>query len=121
MFVSEKRNFSNSRLKRNLNIRLKEILETKCENPVLKAVSHWKILSDQLHHLLGKEVHDQWFKSASPLVLIDDTLIIQTKSTFAAQWINTHYHELADSLLKAQDRKLSSFFVAPRDQNAPLR
>ncbi|MBG59352.1 MAG: hypothetical protein CMJ16_02735 [Peredibacter sp.] len=102
------------RLKRSINHRLKEILNTERDNPVLKAQHSWSIVSEQLRFILGEEVHRQWFQKTKPLVLNNKILILQTHSTFAAQWINTHYQELVENLLKSQDRNLSCFFIAPK-------
>jgi hypothetical protein len=101
-------------LKRNLQNKLKEILEKSQDNPVLKAQSSWKIISEQLKFLLGEDIHRQWFHEVQPLVLKDKSLILQTHTQFAAQWINTHYQELAETLLHAQDPNLSCFFIGPK-------
>ncbi len=110
-----------SRLKRSINHRLKEILNTEKDNPVLKARQSWGIVSEQLRFILGEEVHRQWFQKTKPLVLNNKILILQTDSTFAAQWINTHYQELVENLLKSQDRNLSCFFIAPKKINQKSR
>lgn len=102
------------RLKRSIHHRLKEILNTEKDNPVLKARQSWEIVSEQLRFILGPEVHKQWFQNSTPLVLNNKILIIQTDSVFAAQWITTHYQELVETLLKAQDRNLSCFFISPK-------
>lgn len=110
---------ADNRLRRSIHHRLKEILNTEKDNPVLKARQAWGIVSEQIHFILGDEVHKQWFAGSKPLVLKNKILIIQTESTFAAQWITTHYQELVETLLKAQDRNLSCFFIAPKD--GPIR
>jgi len=100
-------------LKRNINQKLKEILNKTQDNPILKAKTSWVIISEQLKYLLGDDVHRQWFMEVQPIVLKDNTLILQTHTQFAAQWINTHYQELVETLLQAQDPNQSCFFIGP--------
>lgn len=105
---------ADNRLKRSIHHRLKELLNSEKDNPVLKARQTWEIVSEQLRFILGEEVHKQWFESSRPLVLNNKILIIQTETMFGAQWITTHYQELVETLLKSQDRNLSCFFIAPK-------
>jgi hypothetical protein len=117
-FMSLKyQNKIDKQLKRNINQKLKEILTKTQDNPVLKAKTSWVILSEQLKYLLGDDVHRQWFQEIQPIVLKDKTLILQTHTQFAAQWINTHYQELAETLLHAQDPDQSCFFIGPQNTN----
>lgn len=102
-------------LQKSIAEKLKEVLQDSYDNPVVKARNSWNIASEMLLAILGKEIHDQWFKKVHPLVLKNNILILQTDSNFAAQWINTHYQELVESLLKTQDASLSCFFIAPRN------
>lgn len=100
-------------------------------HPVVKASYLWSIVSEQLSCVLGPHVHHQWFKNVRPLVISDHVLILEVPNHFTAQWIHTHYHELVDLLLSAQNKRLSSFFVSqserlgtelkPQTQKAPLR
>lgn len=103
-------------LQKNISAKLKEVLQDSFDNPVVKARNSWYVASEMLSLILGKEVHDQWFKPVRPLVMKNNILILQTHSNFAAQWINTHYQELVESLLITQDPNLSCFFIAPRNQ-----
>lgn len=103
-------------LQKNISSKLKEVLQDSFDNPVVKARNCWSITSEMLLAILGPQIHEQWFKQVSPLVLKNNILILQTHSNFAAQWINTHYQELVESLLKAQDPNLSCFFIAPRNR-----
>ena len=107
-------------LKRSLNQKLKDILNNSQDNPVLKAKTSWSILSEQLNFILGEDVHRQWFQDVQPIVLKDKTLILQTHTQFAAQWINTHYQELVETLIHAQDQDLSCFFIGPTPTNQTL-
>lgn len=102
-------------LQKSIAQRLKEVLDEPFDNPVVKARNCWSTTSEMLLAMLGKEIHNQWFKNINPLVLKNNILILQTDSNFAAQWINTHYQELVESLLKVQDQNLSCFFIAPRN------
>ena len=102
-------------LQKNISTKLKEVLQVSYDNPVVKARNSWNITSEMLLTLLGPEIHEQWFKRVHPLVLKNNILILQTESNFAAQWINTQYQELVESLLKVQDANLSCFFIAPRN------
>lgn len=110
-----------SRLKRSIHHRLKEILNSEKDNPMLKAKQAWEIVSEQLNFILGEEVHRQWFQNTTPIVLKNKILILQTESIFAAQWITTHYQELVESLLKSQDRNFSCFFIAPKEPTRKSR
>lgn len=103
-------------LQKNIAAKLKEVLQDSYDNPVVKARNSWNVASEMLYVILGEEIHEQWFKQVNPLVLKNNILILQTHSIFAAQWINTHYQELVESLLKTQDPNLSCFFIAPRNQ-----
>lgn len=104
---------SQLRLKRNIHSKLQELLSYSAENPVIKAKNSWLILSEQLHSILGEEVHRQWFRDVQPMLLKDNVLILRSGTNFSASWINTHYQELSDNLLKAQDKKYSCFYIAP--------
>lgn len=108
-------------LRRSLNQKLKEILNNSKDNPLLKAKTSWAILSEQLNFILGDDVHRQWFQEIQPIVLKDNTLILQTQTQFAAQWINTHYQELVETLIHAQDQNLSCFFIGPTPTSQKLR
>lgn len=87
-------------------------------HPVVKASYVWSIVSDQLNDILGSHVHHQWFKNVRPLVISDQVLILEVPNHFSAQWIHTHYHELVDILLSAQNKKLSSFFISQTERLA---
>lgn len=86
-------------------------------HPVVKASYTWSIISEQLCDILGPEIHHQWFKSAKPLVISSNVLILEVPNHFSAQWIHTHYHELVDVLLSVLDNRLSSFFVSQSERN----
>ena len=102
-------------LQKNISTKLKEVFQVSYDNPVVKARNSWNLTSEMLLAILGPEIHEQWFKRVHPLVLKNNILILQTESNFAAQWINTQYQELVESLLKVQDPNLSCFFIAPRN------
>lgn len=103
-------------LKINIRNKLKSTLNKTIDNPVIKAHLSWEILSEQLQAILGSEVHAQWFKNISPIVLKNNILLLQTETSFASQWINTHYQELVDALLLIQDRKYTCFFISPKSK-----
>lgn len=84
-------------------------------HPVLHASCAWRIVSDQLKDLLGREVHRQWFKNISPVVVSQEVIILSTPNRQSCLWITTHYQELVDLLLTFQDKNLSSFFVSKDD------
>ena len=101
-------------LKRKIQKKLETAFSKTIDNPVVKAHHSWNIISEQLLFVLGPEVHKQWFSPIKPILLKNNNLILQTESIFAAQWINTHYQELADLLVLAQDKKWTCFFIAPK-------
>lgn len=101
-------------LKLNIQKKLKSTLKKQIDNPVVKAHQSWEILSEQICAILGTAVHNQWFKNVQPIILNNNILLLQTETNFAAQWINTHYQDLVNSLILTQDRKLSVFFIAPK-------
>lgn len=101
-------------LQKSISQKLREVLQDSYDNPVVKARNTWNITSEMLLAILGQQIHSQWFKNVHPLVLKNNILILQTDSNFAAQWINTHYQELVEGLLKTQDHNLSCFFIAPK-------
>lgn len=108
-------------LQKSINSKLKEILKDSYDNPVIKARNTWQVTSEMIHIILGEEIHGQWFKKIKPIVMKDKNLIVQTESLFAAQWINTHYRELIDGLMKAQDKNLTCFFIGPKNwSNKPI-
>lgn len=92
-----------------------EALKNAC--PVVKASYLWAVVSDQLCEVLGPEVHYQWFKNVRPVVLTDGTLVLETPTHLAAQWIHCHYQELVDVLLSVHDRQASALFMAKRDRS----
>ena len=102
------------KLKLKLKEELKSTFSRTIDNPVIKAHQSWELLSEQLLAVLGEEVHTQWFKNAKPLVLKNNILLVQARTQFSAQWINTHYQELIDTLALVQDSKLTCFFIAPK-------
>lgn len=85
-------------------------------HPVVKASYIWSILDEQLCDILGPEVHHQWFKQVKPLVISHHVLILEVPNHFMAQWIHTHYQELADVLLSVMDKKLTSFFISQSER-----
>lgn len=101
----------NKKLKKELNKKIKSTFTHTIDNPVVKAQNTWSILSEQLQAILGREVHSQWFKTAHPLVLKNNILLVRTQSQFAAQWINTHYQDLVEALIITQDQKYSCFLL----------
>ena len=105
---------ADEKLKINIHRKLKSTFSKTIDNPVVKAFDTWEIISEQLSFVLGPEVHNQWFKDVKPLLLKNNILLLQTETQFAAQWINTHYQQLVEVLLAAQDKKLSCFFIAPK-------
>ncbi len=102
-------------LEKNLHTKLQDLLKESFDNPVIKARNTWSITSEMIQVILGQEVHTKWFANIKPLVLKNKNLIVQTESQFAAQWINTHYQELVNSLIKAQDKNLTCFFIGPKN------
>jgi len=102
-------------LQKSINSKLKEILKESYDNPVIKARNTWQITTEMIHIILGEEIHNQWFKNIKPIVMKDRNLIVQTETLFAAQWINTHYQELIDGIMQAQDKNLSCFFIGPKN------
>jgi hypothetical protein len=100
-------------LKKNLHSKLQDLLKDSYDNPVIKARNTWSVTSEMVLAMLGTEVHTQWFANIKPIVLKNKNLIVQTESQFAAQWINTHYQELVNSIITAQDAKLTCFFIGP--------
>lgn len=107
-------------LQKSINSKLQEILKDSVDNPVIKARNSWQITSEMLHVILGPEVHEKWFKNVKPLILKNKNLVVQTETTFAAQWINTYYQDLIDSIMQAQDKKLSCFFIGPKTWAKPI-
>jgi chromosomal replication initiation ATPase DnaA len=84
-------------------------------NPVVRASHAWRIISEQLRDLLGREIHRQWFRSVTPVLISENILILSTPSKQACHWINNHYQDLVDLLISFQDKKLSTFFVSQED------
>lgn len=107
-------------LKENLTEKVKTLFQSDLVNPMLKASYSWKILAEQLETILGPEIFAQWFREIKPLVFSNNVLILQTKNTFAAQWINEHYQDLVDALIKIQDKKICCFFIAPKIMEKPF-
>ncbi len=101
-------------LKLNLQKKLKKTFKKPIDNPVLKARVSWNVLSEQLHAMLGEEIHTQWFHKVRPIILQNNVLLLQADSKFASQWINTHYQQLVDALIIIQDRKYTCFFISPK-------
>ncbi len=98
----------------NLQEKLKNTFDKTIDNPVLKAHVSWNMLSEQLHAMLGQEIHSQWFKNIRPLILKNNILLLQAESQFASQWITTHYQQLVDALILIQDKKYTCFFISPK-------
>ena len=105
---------NNISLKQKINSSFQEVLDRELSNPVLKATQVWRFVDDFLKIVLDKEVHTQWFHKMKPLVFKNDILIIQTKDKFSASWINTHYFDLVDELIKLKSTKYSCYFIAPK-------
>lgn len=84
---------------------------------MVKASHVWGLIAEQLETVVGPEIFKQWFSDIRPIVIADKVLLLQTRNTFAAHWITTHYQKLIDLLLQAQDKNLSSFFICPKDRN----
>ncbi len=104
------------KLKLKIKQELKSTFSKTIDNPVIKAHGAWDLLNEQLLAILGSEIHRQWFRDVKPLVLKNNILLLQTKNQFAAQWINTHYQELIDTLSLVQDSSLTCFFIAPKSE-----
>ena len=102
-------------VKKNLHSKLQDLLKESFDNPVIQARNTWSVTNEMIEVILGPEVHTKWFKAIKPIVLKNKNLIVQTESQFAAQWINTHYQELVNSLIKAQDPGLTCFFIGPKN------
>lgn len=84
-------------------------------NPVVRASHSWRIISEQLKDLLGREIHRQWFRNVTPVLISEHILILSTPSKQACHWINNHYQDLVDLLISFQDKKLTTFFVSQED------
>jgi hypothetical protein len=102
-----------------------EALHNAC--PVVKASYFWMIVSDQLKEIIGPEVHYQWFQRVKPVVIVENTLLLETPTHLNAQWIHCHYQDLIDTLLSVHDRSISALFMSQKDRmgqshlNTPLR
>jgi hypothetical protein len=86
------------------------------DNPVLKASCVWEKVSEQLKDIVGEQIHNQWFASVAPIVIVDKMLILECKNSFHARWLNSHYQSLVDLLISFQDKKISSFFVSQSEK-----
>lgn len=96
---------------KNLKKSFSELLEKKETSPLAQASCIWSIVSDQLEILLGQEVFDQWFKPITPLVVSDNTIFLKTKNEFSSYWIELHYKNLVDTLLKCQEEDIFASFL----------
>lgn len=101
-------------LKKKIHSRLESLFNTQVSNPVIKATQEWKNVDELLKPFLGDQIYNQWFKEIKPLFLKNDILVLQTKDKISASWINTHYQELVENILKIQNKNLSCFFIAPK-------
>lgn len=111
------------RLKNRISSKFKSILRAELTNPMVTAVNIWEITSEQLETIIGITIHQQWFRNIRPMVVTNNTLLLKAPNNFAARWLNTHYKQVIDALLMAQDKRLSCFFIADaeeRAQKAPL-
>ncbi len=86
-------------------------------HPMLKAMSIWKVVSEQIYDLLGEEIHTKWFSQLRPVIISDKVLIIEAPNYFASQWLNMHYQELINALLSVFDKKLSCFILSQSDKS----
>lgn len=84
-------------------------------NPVVRASHCWRIISEQLKDLLGREIHRQWFRNVTPVLISENILILSTPTKQGCHWVNNHYQDLVDLLISFQDKKLSTFFVSQED------
>jgi hypothetical protein len=116
MNLNKVENFNSiEELKSNLHNKFKKIFDRPDEtNPVVQASKTWMILSEQLGDILGPEIHGQWFSPVQPIVELNDILVLQTESKFAAYWISTHYQKLIEALLQTQNKKLNCFIIPPK-------
>jgi hypothetical protein len=108
-------------LRQKIANRIKRQMESKFENPMIKASYHWSILSEQLRDILGVEIYNQWFKNVKPVVVSNETLLLEAQTKTATQWITTHYQELVDALLSVQDKNMTSFFISSQSQQMNLK
>jgi hypothetical protein len=91
-----------------------ETLKEAC--PVVRASYLWLTVSDQLKEIIGPEIHYQWFKDLRPVVIAENTLLIETPTHLSAQWIHCYYQELIDTLLSVHDRSISALFMSREDR-----
>lgn len=105
----------NSRISSLTKSLFEETRSLESSNPVVRASHCWRIVSEQLKDLLGKEIHRQWFRNITPVLISENILIVSTPSKQACHWINNHYHDLVDLLISFQDKKLTTFFVSQED------
>lgn len=111
-----KKNIATKKLQNHLHVKIKKILHSSFENPMVKASHVWAIASEQLEAIIGPEIFSQWFSDIRPIVIADKVLLLQARNAFAAHWLTNHYQQLVDLLLQAQDKNLSSFFISPKDR-----
>ena len=114
--VTSKKNYQQAaRLGRGFGgLRPFEALRDAC--PVVKASYLWLTVSEQLKEIIGPEVHYQWFKQVRPVVIAENTLLLETSTHLSAQWIHCHYQELVDTLLSVHDRNISALFISKEDR-----
>lgn len=84
-------------------------------SPLVRASHIWKIVSDQLECLLGSTIHTQWFMPIIPSVIGDHVLILRTPNETSTRWINAHYRDLIENLVKLHDSRLTVFFMSAND------
>lgn len=84
-------------------------------SPLVRASCAWRIVSEQLQDLLGKEIHRQWFQRLRPVVIAGSVLVIQAPDKMTCHWVSRHYQGLIDLLLSAQDQFLCCIFVEGED------
>lgn len=103
-----------SALRQKINSKFEDLLTAQMNNPVIRATQEWNNVDDLLYPFLGEEIYNQWFKDVKPLFLKNNVLVLQTKNATSAAWINTHYQDLVENILKIQNKELSCFFIAPK-------
>ena len=62
--------------------------------------SYWNDVTDRLREQVSEEIYENWFKQLSPQEETQDNLILNTKDSFAAIWIQDNYVQLIQETIE---------------------
>jgi chromosomal replication initiator protein len=78
----------------------------------------WRSVLSEMENILSKPSYETWLKTTKPLVLQNETLIVEVPNEFTKDWLQNHYRKtISKALQKVSNCDYYIHFVTPQNSD----